>query len=413
MLGIVVGGITVFLFFYAVYFLGTACFSFGKQKSKISFQKAQKKIAVLIAARNEEIVIGNLIDSLKKQRYPKKLYDIIVIPNNCTDQTAEVAKKHGAILLTCKKKVKSKGEVLQLAFDRLKKKKYDAFLIFDADNIVHPDFLQKINNALCAGYLVCSGFRDSKNPYDNWLSGAYTLFYWCQNAMFNRARRNLSSSAAINGTGFAISREYLEKYGYDVKTLTEDIEFSGICAIHNIKIAYIEDAVTFDEQPLDFQTSWHQRKRWSVGCCQCFRIYAKDLMHSFWKYHNMASLDMLFVYFSSYVQAIGIVTFLLSLLNFVHIVSIPMIGFFMLLFLLVGLVVIYFLIVVFFMVVVKSCHKNIRKMLHGIFSFPIFIVTWIPINLIAIFKGNIAWREIKHTRNISSQELLSEEVTQE
>ena len=103
--------------------------------------------------------------------------------------------------------------------------------------------------------------------------------------MFNRARRNLSSSAAINGTGFAISREYLEKYGYDVKTLTEDIEFSGICAIHNIKIAYIEDAVTFDEQPLDFQTSWHQRKRWSVGCCQCFRIYAKDLMHSFWNCH--------------------------------------------------------------------------------------------------------------------------------
>ena len=165
--------------FYGLYFLVMATGVFGKKKEKINNSK-KNHFAILIAARNEEEVIGNLIKSLKKQNYPKDKYDIYVIINNCTDNTLEVARDAGANIIECTEKVKTKGDVLKYTFNKLKdNKKIDAYVIFDADNVVHSDFLNKMNNSINAGYEVVQGFRDSKNVCDNWLSTSYALLYYC------------------------------------------------------------------------------------------------------------------------------------------------------------------------------------------------------------------------------------------
>ena len=126
---------------YGLYFLITGIIGIIR-KSKIEFKKSEKynNFAILVAARNEERVIGNLVESLKKLNYPKDSYNIYVIPNNCTDNTESISKEKGAKVIKCTVPTKTKGEVLRFAFDKLRsKKEIDAYIIFDADNVVHPE----------------------------------------------------------------------------------------------------------------------------------------------------------------------------------------------------------------------------------------------------------------------------------
>ena len=132
---------------------------------------ASTRFAVLVPARNEELVVGSLINTLLMQDYPPELYDIWVVPNQCTDHTALAARRFGAHVLECTVPVKSKGEVLRFAWERLAHRGYDAVCVFDADNLADPQFLREMNNAYRAGARVAQGFRDSKNPYDSVVSG--------------------------------------------------------------------------------------------------------------------------------------------------------------------------------------------------------------------------------------------------
>ena len=197
-----------FSFIFGMYFAITGLFGFKNyHKSMFDRHKPKYKFAIIVPSRNEEKVIGALIKSLDKQNYPKDLYETIIVPNNCTDDTAGAAKKAGATVMECTVPVKVKADVLQFVFEKLKPRKdIDAYVIFDSDNLVHPNFLARMNDALCEGVEVAQCFRDSKNMGDNWLTGSYTLFYFIQNFFFNRARMNFSGSAAINGTGFVIKK---------------------------------------------------------------------------------------------------------------------------------------------------------------------------------------------------------------
>lgn len=149
---------------------------------------ASTRFAVLVPARNEELVVGSLINTLLMQDYPPELYDIWVVPNQCTDHTALAARRFGAHVLECTVPVKSKGEVLRFAWERLAHRGYDAVCVFDADNLADPQFLREMNNAYRAGARVAQGFRDSKNPYDSVVSGCYSIYYWMMDRLHNGGR---------------------------------------------------------------------------------------------------------------------------------------------------------------------------------------------------------------------------------
>lgn len=102
----------------------------------------RNRFAFLIAARNEEAVIGQLLDSIRAQDYPADLFDIYVVADNCTDATAEVCRARGAFVHERQDKVKvGKGYALNWLLERIPVKKYDGFLVFDADNLLRPDYL--------------------------------------------------------------------------------------------------------------------------------------------------------------------------------------------------------------------------------------------------------------------------------
>ena len=254
-----------------------------KFKEKPLLMNKKHRFIIALPANNEETVIGNLIKSLKMQDYDKELFDIYVIADNCTDNTAKIARENGAIVYErFDETKKTKGYALNWFLSKMKVKKddYDALLVFDADNIVDKNFLNVMNKKLCQGEVLVQGYRDIKNPTDTWVSGGYAIFYWTMNRLYHLARYNMGLSPLINGTAFMVKWDMLIDEGWNTKTLTEDIEFALINISKGVKLGWAKDAIVYDEQPLTFKQSWKQRERWSVRtssmCKWIFKRFSKS-----------------------------------------------------------------------------------------------------------------------------------------
>ncbi len=393
--------VSSFFVIYGLYYVVTGVFAFLKPKKTVSTKKKKNKFSIVIAARNEEKVIGNIIDSLKKQNYDKDKYEINVIINNSDDHTYDVSKKHGANTINCDVPVKNKGEVLRYVFKKFKDKKFDAYVIFDADNVVHPDFLKHMNDSLNNGYKVAQGFRDSKNYQDNWISGSYTLFFYIQNFFFNLSRKKLNSSASINGTGFMIRKDFIEELNFNPVTLTEDVELTTVCAIHNEKIDFVKDAITYDEQPTLFRVSLTQRLRWSKGNLQCWKKYHHALVKSFIKNHNLAAVDMYLNNLAAIVQVISFIIVLAGLIERMITTKVvfSIAG-------ILGFIVSYVATLVVTLFVTIYNKKSISGMLPSLILFTLFMLTWMPINIACIFKKNVKWHHIGHNKDINIDDIM-------
>ena len=247
-------------FFYAFY-------SLAKKPKEYRASKLHS-YAVIISARNESRVVGNLIESIKKQNYPEELVDIYVVADNCTDNTAQVAKDAGAIVYERSNMLqRGKGYALDYIFKIIQASedcdKYDGYFVFDADNLLDPNYIAEMNKVFDNGFRVITSYRNSKNYDTNWISSGYSLWFLREARYLNNARMMLGTSCAISGTGFLLHKEVIRKNGgWKHHLLTEDIEFSVDSVIHGEKIGYCGKAIIYDEQPTKFSQSWNQRLRW-------------------------------------------------------------------------------------------------------------------------------------------------------
>lgn len=386
-------GLNIITVIYLVYFLITSLFAVCKPR-KIKKSRPKTKIAVLIAARNEEKVIGQLLDSLNNQKYPKSLYDIYVLPNNCTDNTACESLKHGAQVISINIPVSSKGEALQYAFDYFNANNilHDAYVIFDADNVVHKDFLKRVNDAYVSGIKVAQGYRDSKNPCDTWISGAFSIYHWINNSFVNESRNKMGMSCFLTGTGFMVASEVIKEHGYPVTTITEDTEFCILSALNGYKVEYLKDAITYDEQVTDFKTSVKQRKRWSYGTFQCLKKYGNALLLK----GNVQALDMIMFLATSIFQLIAVISQVINStpcsLTFTSVLNA------------VTSLCISYLVSVCIAVIAIIINKK-KVNIFGVLLFPIFILTWIPINIAVLFKKECKWEQITHDRAVKIEEV--------
>ena len=341
----------------------------------------------IIPAHNEEMVVANLIESLKNQIYDKNLYDIYVIADNCTDKTAEVARNAGAIVYErFDPSKKTKGYALQWF---LKQKieedaPYDAFCVFDADNIVDKNFIKNMNKKLCQGEDVVQGYRDIKNPTDSWVSAGYAIFYWTMHRFYHLARYNIGLSPLMNGTGFMVKFDVIKPQGWNTKTLTEDIEFSLKRIIEGKKLGWARDAIVYDEQPVGFKQSWTQRSRWTVGHMQCLKEYTKPLAEAVVKNKTVMNFDGLLYMLGT--TPMLILTMVLVIVNIVLFATGAMSGLDftiqMLKYIIPTLLVLPFM----GLVVLYLEKKPIKPMIKGLLTYPIFMGSWLLINIKCLFK---------------------------
>ena len=378
-----------------------------KFKDKPLLVNKNHKFMAIIPAHNEESVIANLIDSLKEQTYNKELYDIYVIADNCTDNTAKIAKESGAIVYErFNPTKKTKGYALDWFLKQKIKENadYDAFFVFDADNIVDKNFIKNMNKKLCQGEEVVQGYRDIKNPTDSWVTAGYALFYWTMHKFYHLARYNVGLSPLLNGTGFMVKFDLIKNTGWDTVTLTEDIEFSLKRIITGKRLGWATDAIVYDEQPVDFKASWSQRSRWTVGHIQCMQTYTKDLAKAVLEHKSAMNFDGLLYIVGSI--PLFVLTIIMLASNFVIFLADQMTT--------MDLVVniAKYLIPTFLFPIVTATlsmyldKKPIKPMLKWLIYYPLFIGSWLIINFKCLFKRNTTWEKIEHVRDIKIKEVV-------
>lgn len=257
------------------------------------------RYAVLIAARNEAAVIGQLIDSIKAQDYPSHLVDIYVVADNCTDNTAAVACEHGAAVYQRQNKLQvGKGYALNFLLGKIAQdhgeEGYDGFFVFDADNLLEPNYISEMNKVFSCGCPVVTGYRNAKNFGDNWITASYGIYFLRESEFLNRPRDYLGTSCAISGTGFLFSSALLDKLGgWNYFALTEDLEFTLDLICRGEKVAYCHTAVLYDEQPTGFAQSVQQRARWMKGFLQILSRRGHSIMRAMVPGGSFACYDML------------------------------------------------------------------------------------------------------------------------
>ncbi|MBQ0037244.1 MAG: glycosyltransferase family 2 protein [Clostridiales bacterium] len=359
------------------------------------------RFAILICARNEEAVIGDLIASIHAQTYNPALLSVFVLADNCTDNTAATAENCGAVVYERHDSERiGKGYALQALILHLEQDYpagFDGYFVFDADNILSPDYIEQMNRTFSDGHDIITSYRNSKNYGDNWISAGYALWFLRESRYLNQARFLLGTSCAVSGTGFLFSRKILREMGpWPFHLLTEDIEFSVHQILAGHKIAFCPTAVLYDEQPTSFRQSWRQRSRWSRGYLQVFQRYGKRLMAGILRGH-WGCFDMAMAIMPAFLlSAAGIVcTVLLAVTGAVQGGGFPMalraVGT-----MLGGMYLTLFLIGA---ITTATEWRQIRtttaKKLRYTLTFPLFMFTYLPIAVSSLFC-KAEWRPIQH-----------------
>ena len=402
-------------------------------RRKFPKAKVKHKYGLIIPARNEEAVVGNLIESMQKTDYPQELLHIFVIAHNCTDRTAEVARQLGATVYEYNNpQENTMGYAFKYLFSCIERdfgtQNYDGFFLFNADNILSRDYFDKMNDAFdaCGGESVITSFRNSKNFGTNMMSGMYGLFFMFGCRFESRGRTVCGCSTRVQGTGYVINSKIV-KDGWPYVTLTEDWEFSADQILQGRKIVYCDEAVFYDEQPTTNRVMLRQRLRWSKGHLLVCLTRCKALFKSLFgkrkipapngdgtliKNNKFSKYDIFInclpLFFVSAV--VGVLSFLFSLsvvffveepiqflIDFAIRSAISLAG---------GYVALVFIAVAIFVLEHKRIHNvSIPKRIGMALLFPIFMLVGYLLEIAAVFAKDVKWKPIPHTDTTKHEEL--------
>lgn len=362
----------------------------------------KNRYGILICARNEEAVIGRLIDSIAAQDYPAENLKVFVAADNCTDRTAEVARAHGAAVLERQNQDQiGKGYAMEALTEFARKDEFcrdiAGYFVFDADNILDSHFIDRINDYVAAGYSLCKGFRSTVNFTDGFLSESYGIYFMTECGIFDRGRARMGSTTLVTGTGFFIARSILEREnGWHYFTLSEDTELTFDQYLKGETVGYCHDAIFYDEQPTDFSTSVRQRKRWIKGTMQAFCRYAGGLFRALFSRRFPSAYDLIAQTGMMYILT-GCAT-IVTLLDFFWKLAVnPLEA-------LTGLISyfasLYFGSFLLALVTAIGCRRRIPlsrgRLFLAMLRYPFFMMTFIPITLGVMFGAKVEWKPIPH-----------------
>ena len=350
-------------------------------------QKETNNFSILIPARNESNVIEDLLISIKNQSEKINFENVYIIIENKSDKTIKIAKKYNAnIIIREKLNLKRKGYALMEAIEKITEEKiYDAYFIFDADNILDKDYLKEMKKTYLEGYSIGIGKRKIKNK-TNSIAISSQLIFTLINDLSNKNRNKYNVNANASGTGFYISGKIINKLKtYPFHSLTEDYEISLYAVINNLTTKYNEKAIYYDEQPTDYKTYFNQRTIWVKGYFETRKIYTKDLIKKL-KLDNKN-------YKSVYTSLIGVYDLILILIGLlIKCYKYP----------LEIILAVYTALIIFTILLLYKENININKTLYlkVLLINPLLLLTYIPCLIKSIFKKDIEWTVIQHKEKL-------------
>ncbi|MGN1201033.1 MAG: glycosyltransferase family 2 protein [Candidatus Caccovivens sp.] len=398
-------------------------------KRKFPEAKEEHCFGILIAGRNEENVIGQLLESINKQNYDTSKLKIFVCADNCSenDKTAEIAKSLGAVVYERHDTTKvGKSYALNFLFENITKDfpDYvpDGYFVFDADNILDKNYIKEMNKAFDSGEEIITSYRASKNYDQSIMSMGSSIAFIRECRFVHSSREFFKISTHVSGTGFLFSSKVLKTSdGWKYGRLTEDLEFSCDNLIKGHRVGYCDDAIFYDEQPVTFEQTYKQRMRWQKGTYQCFSAFALNLFCKTMTTFNFAFYDFFMFFFplpvisTSWSLLNGAVAIIKSCVAILGGAPLLTVLFSLALSLLKFASILYIGLFLYGSLAVLKDWKRIKastgKKIASMFAYPLFMIALIPICFIAIFK-KVEWKPIKHSASTQVDDLIVPEKSE-
>ncbi len=266
----------------SVWIVAVAALGLTRKRRHFPLVRYHNRFAIVVCARNEEKALPALLKSIAGVRYPADCLHVYLIADHCSDRTADIGREYPFVTVYERNDgpTTGKGAVLNWGIPKILEdagSSIDAFAVFDADNVVQPDFFAEINQQMNAGDEIIQGNRLGGKPYTSLITKWYTLYWSTYSTFFSYAREKLGLSAFLTGTGFAVKKSLLEN-GWNTKTITEDVEFSIQNLLQGRRTAFCVTAVCYDEQPWQFGPMVNQLARWCTGSYQILQSYGLELL---------------------------------------------------------------------------------------------------------------------------------------
>ncbi len=400
--------ISLSFIFIGIIFVLILIFLSRKNKNLPKKINSDYNFCILIPARYESKVIEGLLKSIKNQTHKIPMSDVYVIIESKNDPTYDISKKYGASVFIRKKlNLQRKGYALDEAVKDilLHNKHYDAYFIFDADNILDKNYIKNMIPIYDKGYDLASGYRNCKNGNDSVVSASSALTFSLVNTIFNEQKNKKNRNITFSGTGFYIRGYLLEKWGgYPFHTLTEDYELSCYATLNNLTTFYNTKSIFYDEQPVRFKDTLNQRIRWIKGYFDVRKKYEKEIYKSLKisNYNKGSKIDEAFGIKPYIFMVIGLVLWLLSLVFFIlynlFLKNIVWKKYFME-FLTLFLLIYFALFVMTFVILLLEGNKinlKLKSKIKVLFYNPIFMLSYVPCAIKALTSKNVTWKRVEH-----------------
>ncbi len=277
---------------------------FWLPKKKYKRSEVKGRIAYVIPAHNEEDVIYDTVKSvIEKQNYPRELFDVYVIADNCTDRTAELAKAAGAIVLIHNDPDPEHHMALyplQFGIDyvmNIEDNPYDMVIHLDADNHINDDFSLYMNDAFQSGVDFARPYEGALNASQNFYTKACTMFYSFDSRFGARVRERLHIAQHVNGSGAMMSMKMLKATGgYDSKTMSDDTEYMLNRLEDGYKGHFVEDAVVYEDMPSSSRDTINRNARIGSGGMKLLKTRIFKQFGKFFVTGNFSYLDTFLTY---------------------------------------------------------------------------------------------------------------------
>lgn len=379
-----------------------------KNNNKPKRKNDNHNFCILIPARYESRVIEDLLVSIKNQTHKINMKDVYVIVESKEDETVNICKKYGTSVVIRKHlELKRKGYALDEAVKYIlgKKLRYDAYFIFDADNILDKNYIKNMIPVFDKGYDLSCGYRNCKNGNDSVVAASSALTFSLVNTVFNEKKNKETRNITFSGTGFYIRGYLIDKWkGYPFHNLTEDYEISSYATLNNLTTFYNTKSVFYDEQPVRFKDTINQRIRWIRGYFDVRKIYTKKMFKALDKAdaNNGSKIDETVGILPYIFMVLGLVTWFLSLIFFLvynfllknevwksHLTE----------FIIYMLIVYLSLFVMTLVIIILEGNKidlSFKTKIKVLFYNPIFMATYIPCAIRALTAKEVSWKKVEH-----------------
>lgn len=257
-------------------------------------RQRQMRFDMVVPAHNETAVIERTVRSLCAVDWPAEHFRVLVVADNCDDDTAALARAAGACVIERHDlQRRGKGYALEYGFARSRADGVaDAVVVIDADTVVSSNILAACAARIEAGAQAVMLNYGVLNPEDSWRTRMITMAYGAFHIVRSRARERLRLSCGLRGNGMCFTHALLERFPFQVYSIAEDLEYGIRLGLAGIRIHYADEAHADGEIISSERGARSQRQRWERGRFSVIRSYTWPLLSDALRRRSPVSLDL-------------------------------------------------------------------------------------------------------------------------